>query len=105
MEKRPVANFDNDYRESATFSDDGPSPMGREAGHPEQFHRLTGGSSDRSPPLHTDSNRVPYFRYFGPTAIVPGFKQMVVSVKEHRRSMGAGSAVASKSPVLSVARS
>lgn len=25
------------------------------------------------------SNRVPYFRYFGPTAIVPGFKQMVVS--------------------------
>ena len=27
---------------------------------------------------------VPYFRYFGPTAIVPGFKQMVVRVKEHR---------------------
>src|SRR5688572_25357114 len=24
------------------------------------------------------NNRVPYFRYFGPTAIVPGFKQMVV---------------------------
>ena len=32
------------------------------------------------------SHRVPYFRYFGPTAIVPGFKQMVVSVKERRRS-------------------
>ena len=32
-------------------------------------------------------NRVPYFRYFGPTAIVPGFKQMVVAVKDHRRSL------------------
>jgi hypothetical protein len=25
-------------------------------------------------------NRMPYFRYFGPTAIMPGFKQMVVKV-------------------------
>ncbi len=32
-------------------------------------------------------NRMPYFRYFGPTAIVPGFKQMVVAVKDHRRSL------------------
>ncbi|CAH0045413.1 unnamed protein product [Clonostachys solani] len=32
------------------------------------------------------SHRVPYFRYFGPTAIVPGFKQMVVSVRDRRRS-------------------
>lgn len=33
-------------------------------------------------------HRVPFFRYFGPTAIVPGFKQMVVEVKDrdHRRS-------------------
>ncbi|CAI7599338.1 unnamed protein product [Penicillium glandicola] len=29
---------------------------------------------------------VPYFRYFGPTAIVPGFKQMVVQVRGSRRS-------------------
>ncbi|KAL7623668.1 hypothetical protein AAE478_005220 [Parahypoxylon ruwenzoriense] len=39
---------------------------------------------------HTDSqsqsHRVPYFRYFGPTAIVPGFKQMVVKVRNRRRS-------------------
>ncbi|KAL1962399.1 hypothetical protein VTN77DRAFT_9738 [Rasamsonia byssochlamydoides] len=28
---------------------------------------------------------VPYFRYFGPTAIVPGFKQMVVRVRDGRR--------------------
>lgn len=34
------------------------------------------------------NRRVPYFRWFGPTAIVRGFKQMVVSVREPRRSMG-----------------
>lgn len=33
-----------------------------------------------------NNHRVPYFRYFGPTAIVPGFKQMVVSVRDRRRS-------------------
>lgn len=64
------------YRENAVFSEDGPSPM------------------ERTPPLHTESHRVPYFRYFGPTAIVPGFKQMVVSVREHRRSTGAASSIA-----------
>ncbi|KAF3014419.1 hypothetical protein E8E14_006228 [Neopestalotiopsis sp. 37M] len=47
--------------------------------------------SVRSPILHhnhnhSDSYRVPYFRYFGPTAIVPGFKQMVVKVHDRRRS-------------------
>ncbi|KAH6950712.1 hypothetical protein HG530_011381 [Fusarium avenaceum] len=40
----------------------------------------------------SERNRVPYFRYFGPTAIVPGFKQMVVSVRDRRRS-AAGSMV------------
>ncbi|KAK5992059.1 hypothetical protein PT974_05455 [Cladobotryum mycophilum] len=33
-------------------------------------------------------HRIPYFRYFGPTAIVPGYKQMVVSVRDRRRSTG-----------------
>ncbi|KEF56533.1 uncharacterized protein A1O9_06721 [Exophiala aquamarina CBS 119918] len=37
--------------------------------------------------LTSTRNRVPYFRYFGPTAIVPGFKQMVVQVKDHRRGL------------------
>ncbi|KAG9239072.1 fungal-specific transcription factor domain-containing protein [Amylocarpus encephaloides] len=69
-------DFGINYRESAVYSDDGPSPV------------------ELSPPLNTESHRVPFFRYFGPTAIVPGFKQMVVSVREHRRSTGAGSAVA-----------
>ncbi|OJD30824.1 c6 transcription factor [Diplodia corticola] len=33
-------------------------------------------------------NRMPYFRYFGPTAIMPGFKQMVVKVKGKQHSTG-----------------
>ncbi|KAI0025306.1 fungal-specific transcription factor domain-containing protein [Xylariomycetidae sp. FL0641] len=42
--------------------------------------------SSRSPMLQRDeSHRVPYFRYFGPTAIVPGFKQMVVKLRDKRR--------------------
>ena len=32
-------------------------------------------------------DKVPYFRYFGPTAIVPGFKQMVVQMKDQHRSL------------------
>lgn len=42
-----------------------------------------------------ESHQVPYFRYFGPTAIVPGFKQMVVSVRERRRGTGVGYAIPS----------
>lgn len=42
--------------------------------------------SNRSPvQLHQETHRVPYFRYFGPTAIVPGFKQMVVNVQHYNR--------------------
>ncbi|KAF2815781.1 uncharacterized protein BDZ99DRAFT_514424 [Mytilinidion resinicola] len=33
-------------------------------------------------------NRMPYFRYFGPTAIMPGFKQMVVKVRGKRQGTG-----------------
>ncbi|KAG5974642.1 hypothetical protein E4U55_008130 [Claviceps digitariae] len=49
-----------------------------------------------SPPLRRNySHRIPYFRYFGPTAIVPGFKQMVVSVRDRRRSTGGSQSAAS----------
>ncbi|KIW18878.1 hypothetical protein PV08_03167 [Exophiala spinifera] len=43
------------------------------------------GSSQTGNSISSSRNRVPYFRYFGPTAIVPGFKQMVVQVKDHRQ--------------------
>ncbi|KFY97262.1 hypothetical protein V498_02148 [Pseudogymnoascus sp. VKM F-4517 (FW-2822)] len=42
---------------------------------------------DETLALSQSSNlSVPYFRYFGPSAIVPGFKQTVVKLKEHRQS-------------------
>lgn len=49
---------------------------------PESAH--TANSSSMS-----NRHRVPFFRYFGPTAIAPGFKQMVVQLKDrdHRRSV------------------
>lgn len=37
---------------------------------------------------NTPNRRVPYFRWFGPTAIVRGFKQMVVSVGNPRQKIG-----------------
>jgi hypothetical protein len=52
-------------------------------------HEQSTGDDASTPPFRRPHNsRVPYFRYFGPTAIVPGFKQMVVSVRDRRRSTG-----------------
>nr|KMM72525.1 hypothetical protein CPAG_08819 [Coccidioides posadasii RMSCC 3488] len=41
---------------------------------------------DHSALISNRRTHVPYFRYFGPTAIVPGFKQMVVRVRETKKS-------------------
>ncbi|KAM7216881.1 Fungal specific transcription factor domain containing protein [Rhypophila decipiens] len=53
-------------------------------------------SNNRSPVQHhTETRRMPYFRYFGPTAIVPGYKAMVVNVsvpRDRRKSRGSFSA-------------
>lgn len=46
----------------------------------------------------TGRTRVPYFRYFGPTAIVPGFKQMVVQMKDHREQRRSHTSVQGDSP-------
>ncbi|KAJ5826691.1 Transcription factor [Penicillium robsamsonii] len=43
-------------------------------------------ASGRTSVSSASRTHVPYFRYFGPTAIVPGFKQMVVQVRGSRRS-------------------
>ncbi|PYH45690.1 putative C6 transcription factor [Aspergillus saccharolyticus JOP 1030-1] len=58
--------------------------------------RNTKESEQQTPAESPESNRtslsssarthVPYFRYFGPTAIVPGFKQMVVQIRGSRKS-------------------
>ncbi|KAL4913530.1 fungal-specific transcription factor domain-containing protein [Aspergillus aurantiobrunneus] len=42
--------------------------------------------SNRTSVSSNSRTHVPYFRYFGPTAIVPGFKQMVVQVRGSRKS-------------------
>ncbi|WYZ37099.1 hypothetical protein EsH8_II_000605 [Colletotrichum jinshuiense] len=79
---------------------------------PGSQRRTTSFSDDahstqsRSPVLHhTERHRVPYFRYFGPTAIVPGYKQMVVSVRDRRRSTGGSVCATSPSSGSSVVQS
>ncbi|KAJ5578644.1 uncharacterized protein N7459_007608 [Penicillium hispanicum] len=51
--------------------------------HKESDSQAAGDSPESSRTSVSSSGRthVPYFRYFGPTAIVPGFKQMVGSSK------------------------
>ncbi|KAL6855508.1 hypothetical protein ACO1O0_006657 [Amphichorda felina] len=74
-----------------------PAPAARATASPQVGYAHTTGSHTSHPEeigspsmlrrhVQNSSHRVPYFRYFGPTAIVPGFKQMVVSVKDRRRS-------------------
>ncbi|KAK4189917.1 fungal-specific transcription factor domain-containing protein [Podospora australis] len=52
-----------------------------------------------------ENHRVPYFRYFGPTAIVPGHKQMLVdrplNQRERRKSRGESFSTTSAAPELS----
>lgn len=55
-------------------------PSGPGPGSTDTYHRLYVGRSSVSASNRT---HVPYFRYFGPTAIVPGFKQMVWLILGH----------------------
>lgn len=74
------------FQRTVSLSDDGHSPSTRS---PVQHHHET--------------HKVPYFRYFGPTAIVPGYKQMVVNVHHYhrRRSRGGSASVTSPGSMLS----
>ncbi|OOQ87802.1 C6 transcription factor [Penicillium brasilianum] len=74
--------------------------------HKESDLLGVGGSPESGRTSVSSSNRthVPYFRYFGPTAIVPGFKQMVVQVRGSRKSnpsMSSDSLSPLRSPRLS----
>ncbi|KAK4148878.1 fungal-specific transcription factor domain-containing protein [Chaetomidium leptoderma] len=61
--------------------------------------RNTSYSEDsRSSNSQLERHRVPYFRYFGPTAIVPGFKQMVVNVYRDSRRKSRGNSFSTTSP-------
>jgi hypothetical protein len=55
-------------------------------------------STNNRSPVQLERHRVPYFRYFGPTAIVPGFKQMVVNVYRDNRRKSRGSSFSTTSP-------
>ncbi|KAK2813707.1 hypothetical protein FQN50_000105 [Emmonsiellopsis sp. PD_5] len=64
------------------------TPRGEAPRHdaPPEAAVIASPESSRSSLLGNNRTHVPYFRYFGPTAIVPGFKQMVVRVREPRQS-------------------
>ncbi|KAF4548643.1 Fungal specific transcription factor domain-containing protein 53 [Elsinoe fawcettii] len=57
--------------------------------NPNSQHGDSTGSNTESPDkpgptlFSATRNRMPYFRWLGPTAIMPGFKQMVVKVNRH----------------------
>ncbi|KAL1836642.1 hypothetical protein VTJ49DRAFT_4829 [Mycothermus thermophilus] len=72
---------------------------GRQADAPQNHasHSDDRRANNRSP-LHLERHRVPYFRYFGPTAIVPGFKQMVVQVYRDNRRMSRGGSFSAATP-------
>ncbi|KAI0384696.1 fungal-specific transcription factor domain-containing protein [Hypomontagnella monticulosa] len=79
-----------DWEERSSQPTPRPEPMRRPTNPRNPSFSTEGGHSEstsHSPvQYHNESHRVPYFRYFGPTAIVPGFKQMVVKVRDRRRS-------------------
>ncbi|KAL1389116.1 pathway-specific nitrogen regulator [Phyllosticta capitalensis] len=68
-----LSNIDPNLEAAATS---GPSPAGEDGSQSSSRHALS----------LSIRNRMPYFRYFGPTAIMPGFKQMVVKVKGKQHS-------------------
>ncbi|KAK5128872.1 hypothetical protein LTR85_000205 [Meristemomyces frigidus] len=53
---------------------------------------------DQEPLFSGPRNRMPYFRWLGPTAIMPGFKQMVVKVKRQDTDMARSSTDGMVSP-------
>ncbi|KAK5138519.1 hypothetical protein LTR08_000106 [Meristemomyces frigidus] len=56
---------------------------------------------DQEPLFSGPRNRMPYFRWLGPTAIMPGYKQMVVKVKRQDPDMARSSSDSMLSPSLS----
>lgn len=76
---RPTQTLQNEGSSASTASTRG-GGRDEDFRSPESAHTAASATALR--------HRVPFFRYFGPTAIVPGFKQMVVQVKDRdsRRS-------------------
>ncbi|KAF8253627.1 hypothetical protein K440DRAFT_592176, partial [Wilcoxina mikolae CBS 423.85] len=82
---------EGDIKRKQGMGDDFDHGMTEDCDSPELTYEL---------PIATPrANRMPYFRYFGPTAIVPGYKQMVVEVRDPRPA--SSQSVASSSTVTS----
>ncbi|EQL28981.1 hypothetical protein BDFG_08337 [Blastomyces dermatitidis ATCC 26199] len=77
----PVTAARSDPSPVSAPRDQQPSQNGR-----RQSAVVESPQSNRSLLLESSRTHVPYFRYFGPTAIVPGYKQMVVRVRESKQS-------------------
>lgn len=83
------------YRASVVPENSSPPGFGE---YGQRQSSASEGASNRSPMLNKESHasptvpaqgrRVPFFRYFGPTAIVPGYKQMVVSLRDRKNTTG-----------------
>ncbi|OCT49576.1 C6 transcription factor [Cladophialophora carrionii] len=95
VEENDEEEVDHGVRTSQTLSND-VDATARVSDTVEQSERerrtavddiISPASNHTGSSFTSSRNRVPYFRYFGPTAIVPGFKQMVVQIKDHQSSL------------------
>ena len=79
--KDASSRIDTDAEQQAAEDSPDSGKLAKRAwGSTDTYHRLYVGRSSVSASNRT---HVPYFRYFGPTAIVPGFKQMVWLTLQH----------------------
>ncbi|KAL3482010.1 fungal-specific transcription factor domain-containing protein [Aspergillus californicus] len=84
-----IENLQKSSEVSKPLKSDEPSPLDATLRATKESEQQAAGESPESNRTSISSNgrtHVPYFRYFGPTAIVPGFKQMVVQVRGSRKS-------------------
>lgn len=92
---------DQDHDDRSRNPNDDARRQGQNAFARHPSYSEDGRSSNNRSPVHThkESHRMPYFRYFGPTAIVPGYKQVVVNVAVSReRRLSRGSSFSTLSP-------
>ena len=93
--REPSNDWDQDDKSPGSATANKRSNYARNASYSEGSR----SSNNRSPVQHhTESHRMPYFRYFGPTAIVPGYKRMLGNV--YRKSRGSSFSTASPGSVF-----
>ncbi|QGA15027.1 hypothetical protein EYB26_002683 [Talaromyces marneffei] len=86
----PVANNASKSPQPKTIKLEVPLPLTKDTlnkatREQDKLAAVASPESSRTSLSSGHRTHVPYFRYFGPTAIVPGFKQMVVRVRDGKR--------------------